>query len=161
MRRALLVLCWLAAAGCGTPGVSRSAAVPTRVVSLAPSITEILYALDAGDRLVGVCAQCNYPDAAARLPRVGGYLVPSVEAVLGARPELVIAVPSPGNREAVEAIERAGVRVLVVHDRTLEDLWETMRSVAGAVGVAERGERLVADVRARLDGVRARVSGLP
>ena len=162
MRRPLIALVLsLAAAGCGAAPAPQPAGPPVRVVSLAPSVTEIVYALGEGSRLMGVCAQCNYPDAAVRLPRVGGYLVPSVEAVLGTRPDLVIAVPSPGNREAVQAVERAGVRVLVVHDRTLADLWATMRSIAGALGVPERGERLVAEVGERLDGVRARIAGLP
>jgi iron complex transport system substrate-binding protein len=162
VRRPLLIVVFsLVAAACGAPPAPRAAGPPARVVSLAPSITEIVYALGAGDRLIGVCAQCNYPDAAARLPRVGGYLVPSVEAVIGVRPDLVIAVPSPGNREAVQAVERAGVRVLVVHDRTLDDLWTTMRSIAGALGLPERGETLVGEVGTRLADVRARVAGLP
>jgi iron complex transport system substrate-binding protein len=128
---------------------------------LAPSATETLYALGAGDRVVGVCAQCDYPEAAARAPKVGGYLTPSVEAVLGVRPDLVIAVPSPGNREAVRAIERAGVRVLVVQDRQLGDLWESIATIAYALGDAAAGERLAADVRGRLDAVRTRVAGAP
>ena len=134
---------------------------PRRIVSLAPSATEIVYALDAGDRVVGVCAQCDYPAEVLRLPRVGGYLVPSVEAVIAAEPDLVIVVPSPGNREAVRAIERTGLRVLVGRDRTLADLWATIADVAAALGVPERGERLIASVRGRLDAVRARVAGLP
>ncbi|TMA62116.1 MAG: hypothetical protein E6J69_19435, partial [Deltaproteobacteria bacterium] len=134
---------------------------PARVVSLAPSITEIVYALGAGDRLVGVCAQCDYPAAAARLPRVGGYLVPSVEAVVAAQPDVVLVVPSPGNRDAVRAVEQAGVRVVVVQDRTLADLWASMRAVGAALGLADAGERLVADVQRRLEAVRGRVAGLP
>ena len=153
---ALLVL-----AGCGAAAPPPSGGVPARIVSLAPSITEVVYALGAGDRLVGVCAQCDYPRAVARVPRVGGYLAPSVEVTLATRPDLVIAVPSPGNREAVRAIERAGVRVLVVHDRTLADLWASMRAVAGALGLPAAGERLVADVSASLGAVRDRVAGRP
>src|SRR5439155_937859 len=80
---------------------------------------------------------------------------PSVEVTLARRPDLVIAVPSPGNREAVRAVERAGVRVLVVGDRTLADLWASIRAVAGALGTPAAGERLVADVTARLGEVRA------
>jgi iron complex transport system substrate-binding protein len=147
-----------ALAACAPP--PRTATEPQRVVSLAPSATEIVYALDAGSRLVGVCAQCDHPPEVARLPRVGGYLVPSVEAVIAAEPDVVIVVPSPGNREAVRAIERAGVRVLVGRDRTLADLWSTIRDIAAALGVPERGERLVAEVRGGLDAVRARVAGL-
>ena len=130
-------------------------------MSLAPSITEIVYGLGAGDRLVGVCGQCDHPAAVARLPRVGGYLSPSVEATLGVRPDLVLAVPSPGNREAVRAIERAGVRVLILHDRTLADLWASIRDVSGVLEVPDAGERLATDLRAGLEAVRARVTGLP
>src|SRR5437870_9144625 len=155
------ILAAAALGGCAPAPSPAPAGPPARIVSLAPSITEMVYALGAGERLVGVCAQCDYPEAVARLPRVGGYLAPSVEATLGARPDLVIAVPSPGNREAVRAIERAGVRVLVVHDRTLADLWASMRAVAGALELPAAGERLVADVTARLGAVRDRVAGRP
>ena len=72
------------AAACGGAPPAPPVMPPARVVSLAPSITEIVYALGAADRLVGVCAQCNYPEAAAQLPRVGGYLVPHVELVSAA-----------------------------------------------------------------------------
>jgi cobalamin transport system substrate-binding protein len=156
----LLLLLLVAGCGGGVPPPPATGP-PARVVSLAPSVTETLYALAAGDRLVGVCAQCDHPAAVAAVPRVGGYMVPSVEAVIAARPDLVIVVPSPGNRDPVLALERLGLRVLVVHDRTLADLWATMRAVAGALGRPEAGERLVAETQARLDAVAARVAGLP
>ena len=157
-------LAWLALAlgvACDAVPPASPPAPVRRLVSLAPSVTEVIYGLGAGDRLVGVCGQCDYPDAVTRLPRVGGYLAPSVEAVLGARPDLVVVVPSPGNREAVRAIERAGVRVLVVKDRTLEDLWPQIRALAAALDIADAGERLVATVSAGLESVRRRVAGLP
>ena len=159
MSRHALVLAVLVA-GCGATPVPRTAGPPARVVSLAPSATEIVYALGAGARLVGVCGQCDRPAEVARVPRVGGYLAPSVEATLAVRPDLVIAVPSPGNREAVRAIERAGVRVLVVRDRTLDDLWASIPALAEALGVPADGDRLVTDLRRRLDGVRARLAGI-
>lgn len=153
----------LVAAACGAedaaPPASGSAA--RRVVTLAPSITEIVYALGAGERVVGACAQCDWPEEAARLPRVGSYLVPSVEAVLALRPDVAFAVPSPGNREAVRAIERAGVRVAVVQDRTLADLWAGIRTAADVLGMPDRGEALVARLRAELAAVGERVAGRP
>jgi len=133
----------------------------SRLVVLAPSATETVFALGAGDRVVGVCGQCDFPPDAARLPKVGGYLAPSVESVLGVRPDLVIAVPSPGNREAVRAIERTGVRVLVVQDRQLDDLFASIRTIADALGIAEAGERLAREIREALDAVRARVADRP
>ena len=161
MRRPTLLLALPLLGACGGRPAPPAKSPAARVVSLAPSITEIVYALGAGDRLVGVCAQCDYPPAAARLPRVGGYLVPSVEAVVAARPDVVLVVPSPGNRDAVRAVEQAGVRVVVVQDRTLADLWASMRAVAATLGRGEAGEHLVADVQGRLEAVRGRVAGLP
>jgi len=158
-RIGLVLLVLLAACAPAPPPVAGGP--PARIVSLAPSVTEIVYALDAGDRLVGVCGYCDHPAAVARLPRVGAYLTPSVEATLALRPDLVIAVPSPGNREAVRAIERAGGRVLVVQDRTLADLRAAIRDIAAALGAPDTGERLVAEVEAGLDRVHARIAPLP
>ncbi len=154
---AVAITVWLA--GCAPP--PRDLGGSERIVSLAPSVTEILFALDAGARLVGVCGHCNWPEAVERLPRVGGYLSPSVEAVLAVTPGLVIVVPSPGNREAVRAIERAGIPVLVVGDRTLADLRAAVHAIAGAIGEPARGDALVAKIDADLDAVRQRVAGLP
>jgi iron complex transport system substrate-binding protein len=151
----LILLC-----ACGQ-AASTPSGPPARIVSLAPSTTEIVFGLGGGDRVVGVCAQCDYPDAATRLPHVGGYLAPSVEAVLGQRPDLVLVVPSPGNREAVRALERAGVRILVTADRTVNDLWGAITAIAEALGVPDRGAAMRASVEERLDAVRTRVAGLP
>ena len=146
---------------CGEPSAPIVAGSASRIVVLAPSATETVFALGAGDRVVGVCGQCDFPADAARLPKVGGYLAPSVESVVAVRPDLVIAVPSPGNRESVRAIERTGVRVLVVQDRQLDDLFTSIRTIAEALGIAEAGERLAREIRAALDAVRARVADRP
>ena len=158
-----LVLTTVAAilTSCATSPSTPEPTVPGRVVALAPSLTEVVYGLGEGDRLVGVCAQCDYPEEAKQVPRVGGYLSPSVEEVLGVRPDLVLAVPSPGNREAVRALERAGVRVLVAGDRTLDDLWTSIAAVADALGVPDRGAAMTSQVRADLQAVHDRVRGLP
>jgi len=156
--RRLALLLLLAACG-GVPTAAPSAV--RRVVSLAPSCTEIVYALGAGDRMVGVCAQCDHPEAVRALPRVGGYLSPSAEAVIGARPDVVFAVPSPGNHDAVRAVEAAGIRVVVVNEHSLAELWAGMRAIAAALGLAVDGERLVAKVQDDLDAVRRRVAGRP
>jgi len=154
---------WLALAlgGCGEPVAPPAGRLPRRIVVLAPSAAETVFALGAGDRVVGVCGQCDFPAQAAALPKVGGYLAPSVESVLGVQPDLVIAVPSPGNREAVRALERAGVRVLVVQDRQLDDLWTSIHTIAEALGIPAAGDRLAAGIRGALDAVRARVGDRP
>ena len=150
------------AVACGTP--ERATALPgppRRIVSLAPSVTETLFALGAGERLVGVCGQCNYPPEVARVPRVGGYVAPSAEAVLAAEPDLVVAVPSPGNREAVATVERAGVRVLVLADRTLADLWASIDALGAAVGEPARAAALGARLRSDLEALHGGVPAGP
>jgi len=135
-------------------------AVPKRVISLTPSVTETLYALGVGDRLVGVSEECDEPAAARELPRVGTFLAPVVERVLSLEPDLVIASPSPGNRNAVQAIERAGVRVAVVSEGSgsLADVRTSIRETAAAVGHEAEGRDLVAALDVTLDEIRARVA---
>lgn len=162
--RAVAIACVLLLTACGgetAPERQTNRGPARRVVSLAPSITETIYALGEGARLVGVCGNCDHPPEVERVTRVGGYLTPSVEAVLATSPDLVVAVPSPGNREAVRTVERAGVPVLVVEDRTLDDLWASTRAIAAALDVVPAGEALVARMRAELDDVRARTRALP
>ena len=147
-----------------TPGPLPSVAPearPARIVSLAPSITETLFALGVGDRVVAVSDFCDYPPAVKRLPRVGSFNAPSVEAVLGQRPDLVLATPSPGNHESVLAMQRLGVRVEVVDPERLADLPVVTRRIAEVAGVPEAGDRLVAAMTRDMDAVRSRVAGAP
>src|SRR5512143_2171417 len=69
-----------------------------RIISLAPSVTETIFALGLGDRLVGVSVYCDFPPEAERIDRVGTFLTPNVEAIVAKRPDVIIAVPSPGNQ---------------------------------------------------------------
>src|SRR5206468_11841757 len=104
-------------------GNQRAAQLPVeRIVSLAPNITELLFALGLGDRVVGVTEFCNYPPEALRLPKVGGFVNPNAEAILALRPELVVATPNVGNRAFVERVMAVGARVEVVQARNVEEI---------------------------------------
>jgi iron complex transport system substrate-binding protein len=150
------------ASAAGQSSASGSAAeLPERVVSLVPSVTETLFALGAGDLVVGVSNQCDYPERVAALPRVGGFLAPVIERVVSLQPDLVITSPSPGNQSGVNAIKAAGIRVLVVRDATLEQLNAAILQVAAAVGRLDEGRKVVDAIDAELEAVRARVAGLP
>jgi len=127
---------------------------PSRLAVLAPSVAEIVVALGESGRIHAVCDQCA--DAApslARLPMIGSYVTPSVEAIVGTSPDLALVVPSPGNRDAVRQLERLGIPVLVVRDRTLTDLWKGIEAIAARLGVAESGARLTRDIRRALESV--------
>ncbi len=113
-------------------------------------MTEILFALGAGTRVVGVSDHCDHPPEVASLPRVGSFLAPVVESVLALRPELVVTPPSPGNRNAVEALLRAGVAVEVVPEGTLADLKRAIGRLGGRLGLEAEAERLLARLAADL-----------
>jgi len=143
-----------------TAGVA-GAAPPQRIISLAPSITEILFALGVGDRVVGVSTYCDYPPEAARIDRIGTFLQPNVERILAKRPDLVIGVPSPGNRAPVERLEGFGLRVLIVDPQRVADILAAIHTIADAVGVPSQGERLVARIQDEMGAVTARLDGAP
>lgn len=154
-------LAWIAGCDARDARPASAQAAPERIVSLAPALTEILFALELGDRVVGVTSFCDWPPEAASKAKVGGYSNPSVETILALRPDLVVVSPGPGNRDAALAIERAGIRVAVVPAETLEETLAAFEVVARAAGVADRGARLAEEVRARLDAVAARVAAQP
>lgn len=131
---------------------------PHRLISLAPSITEMLFELEVGHKLVGVTRYCDYPVAASDIPKVGGFNDPSVEAILGLRPDLLLTVKSPANRRAVERLRKLGVQTLVVEDYTLDQVMEATLTVGRAVGAETRARELVARTRREVDEITARVS---
>lgn len=139
----------------------RAGTPPARIVSLTPSVTETLFALGAGPRVVAVSTYCDHPPEAAALPKIGSFLSPSVEAIVAQRPDVVIGAPSPGNHDAVAALRRLGIRVEISDAEHLSEVPALVRGIAEAAGVPERGERLVAQILAEMAAVRRRVASLP
>jgi len=144
---------WPARAAAAAPPPA-AAASPTRIVSLVPAITETLFAIGLGPRVVGVSAYCDYPAEAAVLPKVGSFTEPVAEVIVSLAPDLVLTSPSPGNETAVKAIERSGVKVAVVQSEgTIREARAAMLEVAQIAGAPEAGRRLVADLDRRLAAV--------
>jgi iron complex transport system substrate-binding protein len=142
----------------GHPAV---AAESRRIVSLAPSVTETLFAVGAGEEVVGVSELSDFPSQARRVDRVGSYLKPNVEAVVAHRPDVVIAVPSPGNREAVESLVELGLPVVVVEEGpTLDDIYASIEKIAAEARRPAEGRELVARLRGQVAAVRRRVAPL-
>jgi len=131
---------------------------PQRIVTLAPSLTEIVLDLGAGGALVGVSRYDDAPEV-EKLPRVGGFLDPAPEAILALAPDLILVQPSPGNRGAVEQLARLGVPVLVLPLENVEETLASVRAVGAALRDPGGGERLSAKIRAGIAAVRARVAG--
>jgi iron complex transport system substrate-binding protein len=132
---------------------------PQRIVSTAPSATEMLYALGLGDRVVGVTSYCHYPPEAAKKPKIGDYLHPNLEVIVGLRPDLVVSEVS-----GVRHPERLGslhLNVVEIDDANLAGIYESIRRIGRAAGVPARSDALRARMRADLDAIRARVAPFP
>lgn len=149
---------WLAIALGWAMAASVHAADPARVVTLGGSVTEIVYGLGQGDRLVGDDQSSLYPEAATKLPRVGYYRAVPVEGVLSLKPDLVLASEQAGPPDALKRLAGVGVRVVTVPDApSVDSLKARIRAVAGALGVAAEGERMVDEVTQEL----ARAEAIP
>ena len=130
-----------------------------RIVSLVPALTEMLFALGAGPRVVAVSSYDEFPAEVKSLPKVGALLDPDMERILALRPDLVIVY---GSQTDVQAqLARAGIRVFNYRHAGLAGVLNTLKELGAAVGRASEGERLARDTRAQLDAIQARVRGRP
>jgi len=134
---------------------------PLRIVSLAPSVTEVLYLLGAQDRLVGVTTHCDWPEDAKTKPKIGNLLNPNYEVILAAKPDLVIATTAGNDRAAVLKLAGLGLPVFVTAPRSVEKIFETVLDAGRITDRAREAEQLVSNMRERLDEVRRRLAGLP
>src|SRR5215471_8660559 len=147
--RLLLVLAILPLACRGPERPSApKAAGPLRVVTLAPNLTEIVFALGAGGRLVGVSEYSDYPEAARAIPRIGGLEV-DPEKVAALRPDLVLAVAEGNAQSSVRALEAAGLAVTVTPSGSLDAVLESIRLVGDRLGLSAEGRKLAATLAER------------
>jgi iron complex transport system substrate-binding protein len=132
-------------------------AAPRRVVSLAPSLTDLVVAMGLHERLVGVTRYDDSP-AVRALPRVGGFLDPNPEAVIALRPDLVLWMTDGGAYPAVRRIASLGVPVRALPIVSIPDLLAASREIGAALGARAAGDRLAQDLEARIQSVRARAA---
>lgn len=126
----------------------------SRIVSLSPASTELVFALGAGDRLVGRTRWCDYPAAAAAVPNVGDGIPPNIEAVLAQHPDLVLLYRSAQNADAAARFRSAGIAVLTLRMDRLDDVARLARLVAPAIDRAATGDSLATSLEAELAAAR-------
>ncbi|MCX8151084.1 MAG: cobalamin-binding protein [Candidatus Bathyarchaeota archaeon] len=135
---------------------------PQRIVSLAPSNTEILFAIGAGDRVVGVTDFCNYPYnftawiEAGNMTSIGSYYGPSTEPIVALNPDLVLA--SSGSLDAAKNLRNLGINVLVVESKTLDGVLQDILMIGRATGNNAQASALVSSMRQRIDNVASRAA---
>jgi len=141
----------------GVAGLAAGQA-PRRIVSLVPSVTEILFAIGAGPRVVGVSSFDHFPPAVDALPRVGALVDPDIERVLALRPDLVITY---GSQTDVSAkLRAAGIATFVYRHGSLADIAAAMRELGRRLGLDREAARAADALEQELAGIRARVQGL-
>ncbi len=147
-----------------TDEVGRAMKVPAevkRIVSLAPNLTETVYALGLADRLVGDTNLCDTPEAAKSKPHVGDPQNPSIEAIVALHPDLVLATTSINRIETADALKRLGIAVYTSDPHTVRGMLESTSHMADVIGADEQGAEVVGKLQHRLDALHARLSDRP
>ena len=157
-RRALI---GIAAGLCLATGLAlaQTPRIPARIVSTSPSITETLFALQLGDRVVGVSAYCRYPEKALSLPKVGTFLEPEPETIARLKPDLVYVHVGPNS--VATQLSSLGIRTALVDRGSLPSVFSTIRQISAAAAVPGRGDALAGDIQTALDRVKSSVAGRP
>lgn len=132
-------------------------AAPQRIVSLAPSNTEVLYALGLGARVVGVTEFCNYPPEAKEKPKVGGFSKIDLERVVGLNPDLVLATNIHA-KSIVPELEKRGITVVVVEPKNINDVLAKITFIGKLTGASDSAAKLTAQMQARIDAVTSKVA---
>lgn len=150
--------------GAVTDEIGREVALPSkveRIVSMAPNITEILFALGVGDRLVGVTDYCNYPPEVEGKERIGGFVNPNLEAIVQLEPDLVIATADGNPRDRILQLERLGIPVFVIAPASLSEMLVTIRHLGTLLGVEAEAGFLIGRLEHRIEAIRKRIGDRP
>ena len=134
---------------------------PHRVICLMPTVTDTVFALGAGDDVVGISDYTKYPAAALTKPSVGDLIKPSIETILSLHPDLVIGTQPTGPMEVTDQLERAGIPIFLVSPHGIAGIFHSIESVGIALNRAPQADALVHSLQQRVDAVRMRTKGLP
>lgn len=125
----------------------RTTKIPERIISFAPSITEILFELGLGNKVVGVTRYCDYPDEVKTLPKIGGFMDPNYEAIVALKPDMVILLAS--HKDAIVKLGKFNIATLPLKHETIDDIHQSINRTASACGVPESASRLLNNIDRR------------
>lgn len=131
---------------------------PKRVLALAPSLTEMVYSLNAEKLLVGATRYSNFPPDALNLPRVGSFIQLDLERIVAIKPDLCLAIKDGNPRRAADAIKGLGIPVLAIDPHNIEQIMDALLLLGDVLGVEKRAEELVLDMQRRIEVVKQRVA---
>ena len=131
---------------------------PQRIVSLMPSITEIVFELGAGSRIKGVTLYSNEPPAAAKLPNVGAYVHPDLEKIISLKPDLCLAVRDGNPKHIVDKITELGIPVYTIDPRNLAEIMESVMLLGKVLGTEEKARDIVDNIQVKINAASERVA---
>ena len=131
---------------------------PERIVSHVPPITETLFALGLGDRLVGVSDYCDYPEEAKSKPSVGNYYNPSIESIVALEPDLVL---TDGHSDSIKQLDELEITYLVVDPKDIDDIFESIELLGRATGIERTTRKLIDDMKREIESVQEQVKDAP
>lgn len=129
-----------------------------RIISLAPSITEILFKLGLGDKVVGVTDYCDFPPEAQAKAKIGGYYDPNYEAIIALRPNIVIMLPE--HQGPKQYLSRFGLKVLIVDHKSISGILSSITAIGNTCGVEQNAASLVLDLQKRMERIKQKTNGL-
>jgi iron complex transport system substrate-binding protein len=141
---------FLLSAVCLVIPASAAAGTPKRIISLAPNITEILFAVGLGDRVIGVTSFCDYPSEARGKPKVGGMSNPSLEAVVSLKPDIVMMTTDGNPKDFAERLRSLRIKTYVFKARRLSELPQGIRDMGIALGVREKAAALAGEIESSM-----------
>ena len=160
----LIMLCWIGAGfaffGRQEKQNRNSSVLPgqaDRIVSMAPNLTEILFALGLEDKIVAVTLHCNYPPAAAGKPKIGTFWQPNIEAVIAAKLTLVVTLGFEQQKNLAERLRRIGYNCLTINIEKVSELFEAIDRIGTATGKQREANQLVSGIQKKLNGLTALV----
>jgi iron complex transport system substrate-binding protein len=134
---------------------------PRRIVSVAPNVTEILFALGLGGRLVGVTTYCQYPPEALKIEKIGGYINPSLERIVALRPDLVVGIAEGDLRTFVDKLTALKIPVYIANPRDALDVLTSIRKIGEVTFAPEPARKIVRSMEEKIRDVRGKVQGRP
>ena len=170
---ACLLVCSFALINCRSETANRLSPVPTReitddlgrrvrlpeqvtsAVSLAPNLTEIAFAVGAGERLVGATSFCDYPEEAKRIRRIGDTLAPNIENIIALKPQIVLVSTASQMENFTKTLDAQGIAYFVTNPNSLDDIYQTIRQIGEIFRREEKAYQIVDELKKRVAGVEA------
>ncbi len=133
---------------------------PMRIISMAPSLTETLFALGLGSRVVGVTNFCNYPPEAREKEKIGGFINPNLEKIVSLKPDLILATLDGNKKGVIDKLKELGLSVNVINPRNIEEILGSITQIGELTYRHKRAEELVSSMKRRIGKVVKSVKGL-